>query len=277
MINQLTILGMGLMGGSVAKAAKQFPSPPTIVGYDPDEAACKTAKQLDFIDHYETRIPAAIANADLILIAAPVGCYQQIFTELKDQLASHVIITDLGSTKASVITAAEVLGKKIAQFVPGHPIAGSEKQGVAAAVEGLFDDCVLVLTPLPQNQSKAIQMVTEFWQQLGARVKTLSPEQHDQCLAYTSHLPHVIAAAFINSLSDPAWLAYTGQGFRDFTRIASTNPPMWRDIALANREAILEQLTLFQEQLTAFHEAIDQEDAKQLTELFAQSKRTHSG
>src|SRR5207247_1272170 len=216
--------------------------------------------------------PAAARGADLVLLATPVSHYPKILSSMS--LHSTLVVTDAGSTKRDVIVAARsALREKIAQFVPGHPIAGAEKSGVAAATPELFRNRRVVLTPLPENPAAAVSKVERAWESCGARVAKMNPDEHDGVLAAVSHLPHVLAFALVHDIAareNAAQLfSYAAGGFRDFTRIASSHPEMWRDICIANREALLADLKRYGKGLDKLRSVLKRGDAKALQALFS--------
>lgn len=278
MIKQLTIIGLGLIGGSVACAMKRANFCQRIVAYDQHIEALKKAQQLGMIDHYENTIENAAKNADLILIATPLSTFENILSSLKNIITSKTIITDVGSVKTPVIEIShKILKEKFSQFVPGHPIAGSEKSGFNAAQENLFKNHLIILTPVNETDPKATALVTLLWEKTNARVEILNAQVHDQVLAITSHLPQLLSYAFMNQIVDqsnyPEILNYTGNGFKDFTRLATSNPEIWADICLANRENILSVIENFETHLTTLHTALESRNKEALREMFYRSNK----
>jgi prephenate dehydrogenase len=254
MIKHLVVVGVGLIGGSFALDLKQHGQVERITGIGRSRANLETALNLGIIDDIGEDLASAADNADLILLSAPVGTMPALFAKLAPVLPSNCIVTDVGSTKQDVIAAARIgLGARIAQFVPGHPIAGAETNGSAAARAGLYDDKPLILTPLPENRAADVQLVESLWQACGARVARMDAQLHDQVFAAVSHLPHLVAFALMDELAcrplAEIYFRYAGAGLRDATRIAGSHPEMWRDITLANRDALLVELDLLGDKL----------------------------
>lgn len=278
MNKQITIVGVGLIGGSLAKALRKSGFAGTIVGADRNEAALKTATELGVIDRYSNKLAEAVAGADIVVLSVPVRQTGSVLAELLPSLPADSVITDVGSSKAHVVSAAQqVLGNRMDYFVPGHPIAGREKSGVAAAETELFRDHRVILTPLESTRRDAIDLVTQMWNSVGAQTSCLSVQQHDLVLAATSHLPHVLAYATVDTLAGTDYVEeifeFAAGGFRDFSRIASSDPVMWRDVCLTNKSAILDVLDRFENQLGEIRKAIETDDSDKLTETFANSKK----
>lgn len=277
-INRMTVIGVGLIGGSIARALRQAGAVNEIVGCGRDVAHLQQARQLGVIDRYDTNPAGAVRQADLVMLAAPVGAMRSLFDSIRPALAARAVVTDVGSTKLSVVQAArDVFGAMPATLVPGHPIAGTEKSGVDASFAELFRERRVILTPLPETDPAALALVRAMWQLAGARVSEMSPEHHDQVLAATSHLPHVLAYALVDHLAamDDRMeiFAYAAGGFRDFTRIASSSPEMWRDIACANREALTTALDGYLQDLQQLRAAIAAGDGETLLTLFRRAKQ----
>ena len=278
MNKQITIVGVGLIGGSLAKALRKSGFAGTIVGADRNEAALKTATELGVVDRYSNKLAEAVAGADIVVLSVPVRQTGSVLAELLPSLPADSVITDVGSSKAHVVSAAQqVLGNRMDYFVPGHPIAGREKSGVAAAETELFRDHRVILTPLESTRRDAIDLVTQMWNSVGAQTSCLSVQQHDLVLAATSHLPHVLAYATVDTLAGTDYVEeifeFAAGGFRDFSRIASSDPVMWRDVCLTNKSAILDVLDRFENQLGEIRKAIETDDSDKLTETFANSKK----
>ena len=278
MNKQILIIGTGLIGGSLAKALRKSGFAKTIVGADQNDAALQTAVELGVIDRYSQDLTEAAVDADIVILSVPVRETENVLRQLLPGLPANAVVTDVGSSKAHVVAAAErALGEAICRFVPGHPIAGREKSGVTAAETELFRDHRVILTPLESTQQNAIDLVTEMWTSVGAHTSSLSVQQHDLVLAATSHLPHVLAYATVDTLAGTDYVEeifeFAAGGFRDFSRIASSDPVMWRDVCLTNKSAILDVLDKFQAGLAAIRSAIETDDAEKLTETFAASKK----
>jgi prephenate dehydrogenase len=277
MIQQLTIFGVGLIGGSLALALKKAGYCQRVVGCSRSADHLQRAVDLGVIDRYTLDPAEAVKGADMILIAVPMGAMQMVFSAIVDHIEDYAVITDAGSAKGSVITAAKAaFGEVPAQFVPGHPIAGREKSSVEAALADLYIDHKVILTPLKNTTPDAIRRVTKMWQIAGAEVENLDVEQHDSVLAATSHLPHILAFSFVNTLAESEHCEkifhYVAGGFKDFSRIASSDPVMWRDICLENKNAILQVLNDYQQNLSDLAELIKNEDADMLLNEFAHAK-----
>lgn len=252
----VAVVGVGLIGGSFAAALRKQGKVERILGVGRRPQTLKRAQDLGLIDEAVSARQAA-EQADLILLSLPVGSSAKVLSEMAPWLAPHTLITDAGSTKASVVEAAYgALADRVRQFVPGHPIAGAETTGPDSADSGLYQDRTVVLTPLPENTETDKAAVQRAWEYCGARVVTMSPEAHDRALASVSHVPHFLAAVFMGQVASASdsdlRLNLAGSGFRDFTRIAAGSPEMWRDIFLANRAAVLAELV---EVRAALHEA----------------------
>ena len=278
MIERLCIIGTGLIGGSLARALRLAGQCREVVGCSRNPAHLQQAVELGVIDRFDTDPRQAVDGADMVLVAVPLGAMEPVFRALRGQLPAEAAITDVGSAKASVIEAARRgFGELPAAFVPGHPIAGTEQSGVAASFPGLFRDRRVILTPVEQTSTEATARVRAMWEAAGAVVDEMDPAHHDTVLAATSHLPHVLAFALVNSLtrigeSDEIF-RYAAGGFRDFTRIASSDPVMWRDICLANGDAILQLIDRFSGDLQQLADAVRQHDGETLQTVFASAKQ----
>jgi len=278
-IRHLTIIGVGLIGASLALALRQAGYVQRVIGCGRDEQNLKKGIELGVLDDYSLSISAAVKDADMIVVAVPLGAMKSVFEQMQGQLSDHSIITDVGSAKATVVADARTaLGDNFSHFVPGHPIAGSENSGVEAGDGGLFVQRKIILTPVEQTASDALEQVRQMWRQTGADVESMDVEHHDRVLAATSHLPHMLAFALVSHLSKMSdqdeIFNYAAGGFRDFTRIASSDPVMWRDVCLANGDALLELIDGFKQQLDEIAVAIEHKDPDALYELFRDSKHT---
>ncbi len=278
-IDKLTIIGVGLIGGSLARALKRAAACARVCGYDINPASLDKAMQLGVIDEAHTDLPAAAAGADVIVLAIPLAGYRQALHALSGVINEQTIITDVGSAKASVIAAAKAaLGKQISHFVPGHPIAGRETSGVQASDARLFFEHKVIITPIAETSQKAKTCIAALWRQAGASVLELTVEHHDEVLAATSHLPHMLAYALVDCLSsmqdEREVFAYAAGGFADFSRIASSDPQMWHDVCLANRRPLLAALTAFERHLAHIKVAIENNDSQALLRLFTCAKQT---
>lgn len=278
MINRLAIIGVGLIGGSLALSLKQKGAVNEVIGYSRSEAARQQALELDIIDQAATSLAEAVDNADMVFVAVPLGAMATVFEAMAGHLSPEAIITDGGSAKTQVVEAArKALGDKFCQFVPGHPIAGTEKSGPAAAFAELYQDHRIVLTPVADTDAAATAMVKQMWQLTGAEVFEMDVEHHDTVLAATSHLPHVLAFNLVGMLAErddcDEVLRYAAGGFRDFSRIASSDAVMWRDICLGNRDAILALLEQYHQGISRIEQAIRDGDGDYMIDVFSRAKK----
>ena len=278
-LNKLVIIGVGLIGGSFALALRKAGLAKHIVGVGRSQQNMQCAVELGVIDEIATDMASALYNADLVLLAMPVGQTAHIMAQIAPHLQANTIITDAGSTKQDVIVAARhyLPLQNRHHFVPGHPIAGTEQSGVQAAQADLYCNKPVILTPLQETSIDAIQQITQLWQACGAQVSLMPADEHDQMLAATSHLPHLLAFTLLNHLnhstsSPENLLRFAGSGFRDFTRIASSSPEMWRDICLANHEALLKQIDAYQNELKLLQQLLKNNDGKSLEKAFSQAR-----
>ncbi len=276
-IARLCIIGIGLIGGSLARALRAAGAVDEVVGCARNEADLQRAVELGFIDRYSTDPAEAAAGADVVFLAVPVGAMAGVCARLKGVLGPDTLLTDGGSTKISVINAVrEGMGELPANFVPGHPIAGTEKSGVEASFPTLYQQRMVILTPLAHNPPALVARARWLWERAGAMVVEMGAEHHDEVLAATSHLPHLLAFSLVDTLANleehPEIFRYAAGGFRDFTRIASSDPTMWRDICLANREALLSVLSRFRRDLDQLASAIAQGDGTHIHEVFTRAK-----
>ncbi len=272
-MKKLVIFGVGLIGGSVALALKKAGSAPLIVGVGRSIESLNQALKLNVIDTLETNIHKAVGDADLILIATPVAQTAGILRSIKPHLNKQAVITDAGSTKGDVLSCAkEILGEQFNQFVGGHPIAGAEKSGVSAANSDLFLGKNVVLTPALETNIHAVTGVTQLWKACGAKVSEMTAENHDSIFAAVSHLPHLLAFALVDDIASrpnaAQLFSFAASGFRDFTRIAGSSPEMWRDISLANKTALLSELTAYQDELSQLKKLLTNKDGAGLQALF---------
>ena len=278
MIGRLCIIGTGLIGGSLARALRVAGHCGEVVGCSRNPAHLQEAVDLGVIDRFDTDPAQAVAGADMVLVAVPLGAMEAVFRALRDRLDEDAVLTDVGSAKTGVIEAARRgFGELPSNFVPGHPIAGTEQSGVAASFAELFRDRRVILTPLEQTSAAATARVRAMWEAAGAVVDEMDPAHHDAVLAATSHLPHVLAFNLVDSLarlgdSDEIF-RYAAGGFRDFTRIASSDPVMWRDICLANGDAILQMIERFGGDLERLADAVRGHDGEHLQAVFTRAKQ----
>lgn len=270
---KIAIFGVGLIGGSFALALKKSGAVNEVVGVGRRPETLARAASLGIIDSHTDDVSQAVTGADLVLIAAPVAQTPALLQAIAPHLQAATVVTDAGSTKTDVVLAARAaLGNKIHQFVPGHPIAGREQNGPEAALSDLYVGKKVILTALPENPPAAVERATQAWQQCGALVHHLSAQEHDAVFAAVSHLPHVLAYALVDDIaarSDADRLfQYAASGFRDFTRIAGSSPEMWRDIALANRTALLGELDAYMAKLGQIRALLDQSNGAALEKIF---------
>lgn len=278
MISKLVVIGVGLIGGSLACALRKAGKVGSVVGVGRGIANLEQAVQLGVIDSYSLDAAQAVADADMVVIGATLGSTADILTRIAPALPPDTIVTDVGSTKASVVAAARVaLGYKFSCFVPGHPIAGTEHSGAEAAFADLYVDHRVILTPLTDTDAQALARVQAMWEATGARVTQMSVADHDRVLAATSHLPHMLAFTLVDMLAAAPdaddIFAFAAGGFRDFTRIASSNPEMWRDIALANRDALLAICGDYHARLERLMQALRDGDGASLEQSFKRAKQ----
>ncbi len=277
-MNKICIIGVGLIGGSFALGLKKSlhkSQQVNIVGFGRNEANLQQAQALGVIDTYSLDIAQALSGVELVLIATPVNSFKNILELIKPHINDNVIICDVGSTKGSVIaTAKEVFGTMPAKFIPAHPIAGKEQNGVTAADGSLFSNKRVILTPTDNADTQAIERVSECWQALGARVEIMNDKTHDDLLAMTSHLPHMLAFSLMDYVieSGSNALDYAAGGFKDFSRIASSNAIMWRDICINNPDEIVKHIAGFQQSLDKLSSLIEEGKAKEIEQLFINAK-----
>jgi prephenate dehydrogenase len=273
-MKRLAVIGVGLIGGSFALGLKKAKAVSHVVGVGRNAANLKLALERGIIDVIAPDPATAARDADLVLVATPVAQFPAVFASLAE---SKALITDGGSTKRDVIAAArKALGKRIARFVPAHPIAGAEKSGAAAAKAELFQGRRVVITPMKENARASVAAVEAAWSACGAKVSRMDAEEHDAVLAAVSHLPHVLAYALVHDVAkrnnSAQLFSFAAGGFRDFTRIASSHPEMWRDICLANRDRLLQELKLYANELGSIRKLIDNSDGAGLEKLFAAAR-----
>lgn len=280
MFERLCIIGVGLIGGSIAKAARAQGLCKQIValGREKNLPNLQRAVELGVIDSFYTDAAQAMAGTDCVIICTPVGSMRAIFEQLKPYWSPNLLVSDGGSTKGSVVDAARaVFGEVPSNFVPAHPIAGAERSGVEAAMVDLYQNRRLIITPLPNTDAAAVEKLSEFWRRIGSRVSVMSVEHHDTVLAATSHLPHILAFALVAMLGrkdeQREIFKYAAGGFKDFSRIASSDPTMWQDICLANKREIIPLIQQFQAELGHIEQLLQQDDAQALFEAFSYAKQ----
>ena len=271
-LNKVIIFGAGLIGGSFALALRKANAVGEVVGFGRSAATLAQAKQLGILDRIGTDLDELV-DADLVLLATPVGQMAELMARIAPHLGLHTLVTDGGSTKSDVVAAARAnLGNKLSQFIPAHPIAGAEKTGPDAALADLYQGKKVVLTPLPENSAASVARVRKAWELCGAVVSELTSQQHDEIFAAVSHLPHLLSFALVHDLAQrdnrDLLLSFAASGFRDFTRIAASSPEMWRDISLANRDALMREVKQYADELYVVYQALENNDAAKLEEIF---------
>lgn len=279
---KIVIFGVGLIGGSVALALKKSGCTAQVVGVGRSIKSLQTAVDLGVIDLASSKVNDALKDADIVLIAAPVAQTPAILAAIKPHLSANTVITDAGSTKSDVLNCAQdILGAQFNQFVGGHPIAGAEKSGVTAATADLYRNKNVVLTPTTATNPEAVQRVRELWQTCGANVSEMPAETHDGIFAAVSHLPHLLAFALVDEVASrpnaEQLFGFAASGFRDFTRIAGSHPEMWRDISLANKTALLNEISAYQNELSDLKQMLQNEDGKALHALFERASLARNG
>ena len=271
---KIVVFGVGLIGGSFALALREAGVAGEVVGFGRSGATLQQAMQLGIINRIGSDLAVELGDADLVLLATPVGQMADLMARIAPHLGAHTLVTDGGSTKSDVVEYARAhLGAHLARFVPAHPIAGAEQSGAAAARTDLYQGKKVVLTPLPENAPDAVARVRQAWELCGAIMGELTPQQHDKVFAAVSHLPHLLSYALVHDLAQrenrDLLLSFAASGFRDFTRIAASSPEMWRDICMANRDALLDELGRYMEELGVLHKALAEADAGKLEEVFS--------
>ena len=277
MMKKVCIIGIGLIGGSLAKAINKTHQSEIVFGFGRDKSRLEKAQKSNVIDQYSTDISEALDGANMVIIATPVGSYESILKEMKPHIAEGMIISDVGSTKVSVIEAVKaVFDGTLDNFIPAHPIAGKEKSGFEVSDADLFVNKKVIITPLEYNSPESIQMLAKMWEGVGAEVDFMTPKSHDDLLGMTSHLPHMLAFSLVNYLisQHPEASVYAAGGFKDFSRIASGDAIMWRDICINNRDVIVAHIKDYQESLNTLVDAIDSQNKEQLVSFFRKAKNT---
>ncbi|MGE6742561.1 prephenate/arogenate dehydrogenase family protein [Allorhizobium pseudoryzae] len=278
LFDRITLIGIGLIGSSIARDIKALGLARELVISTRSEATLKRAEELSLGDRYETSAAEAVKGADLIVVSVPVGSSGMVAEQIAPNLKPGAILTDVGSTKASVIAQMAPHVPEGVHFIPGHPLAGTEKSGPDAGFAGLFKGRWCIFTPLPETDAAALDKLKDFWIALGSRVDEMDPQHHDKVLAIVSHLPHIIAynivgtADDLETVTESEVIKYSASGFRDFTRLAASDPTMWRDVCLHNKDAILEMLARFSEDLAYLQRAIRWGEGDKLFELFSRTR-----
>jgi len=273
----ICIIGLGLIGGSWVKALREKGMQGCVIGFDRNLDSMQQAVELGIIDHYASTAREAVKGADLVILSVPILAIKDILLEIKPNLSSATILTDVGSVKGNVVEAMrDVFGEDKATFILGHPIAGSEKSGIKASDSSLYENHTVILTPLENTDTKALATVRSLWEGVGASVEQMEVKHHDEVLAATSHLPHLLAYSLVDTLAhsheNKEIFNYAAGGFRDFTRIAASSPKMWHDIFTANKSAVLDALDLFNHDLALLREAIDSSDSNAMMGIFTRAK-----
>ena len=277
MINKITIIGVGLIGGSLAKAIKENNLAKVVFGFGRDLNRLEKAQKANVIDQFSTNLKDAINDSDIVIIATPVGSFKEILNEIKPFLTSKIVISDVGSTKTNIASiVSQTLGDYSNYFIPAHPIAGKEKSGFEASEANLFNNRKVIITPLETSSPDSISLIQKMWEGTGADVDFMSPESHDELLGMTSHLPHMLAFSLVNYLisKNPSASIYAAGGFKDFSRIASGDAVMWRDICIQNKDQIISHIKGYQKTLNSLVDAIENENSDELDLLFTSAKKT---
>lgn len=277
-VEHLVVIGVGLIGGSVARALKHAGFVGRVTGVGRSRENLDRARELGIIDDWTHDIAEAVDDADMVLVAVPMGAYDRVFAELAKALPEKAVVTDAGSTKQHAIDVAEKHLTDSSRFIPAHPIAGTEQSGAEASFTELFEDRICILTPTENSDAESLALVTAMWEATKSRVVSMNARQHDEFLASVSHLPHMAAFALVNAVRqqsddehDP--FQFAAGGFRDFTRIASSSPEMWRDIAISNRDALSANIDALQMQLAELKQMLENSDGEKLLQSFATAKR----
>ncbi|MBB3693838.1 prephenate/arogenate dehydrogenase family protein [Sphingomonas sp. BK580] len=275
--SRVSVIGLGLIGSSVARAVRHYLPTVRLTGHDASADVRETARRIDLVDDVADSAAAAVTDADLVILCVPVGAMAAVAAEIADDLPADAIVSDVGSCKTAVAQAlAAALPPE--RVVPAHPVAGTEQSGPEAGFASLFRGRWCIVTPLAESDPLAVARVEEFWRRLGADVERMAPDHHDRVLAVTSHLPHLIAYTIVGTADDLGQVTesevikFSAGGFRDFTRIAASDPVMWRDVFLANKEAVLEMLQRFSEDLSQLQRAIRWGDGDALYDRFARTR-----
>ncbi len=283
LVDRLALVGMGLIGSSLARVCRRKGIARKIIAADLSPEVCARVRELGLADEVAESAPAAVAQADLVILCAPVGAMEAIARKVGPHLRAGAILSDVGSVKSAIIAAVAPHLPEHVRFVPAHPVAGTEMSGPDAGFASLFLDRWAILTPPPGTDPAAVSTVVDFWAAAGSHVEVMAPAHHDLVLAITSHVPHLIAynivgtAADLEEVTQSEVIKFSAGGFRDFTRIAASDPTMWRDIFLANKEAVLEMLGRFTEDLTALQRMIRRGEGDGLFDLFTRTRRIRRG
>ncbi len=278
MFNQITIIGLGLIGSSIARSVKKNGIAGKVIAVDSSPEVCKKVESLGIADEVTTNARRGVTGSDLIIVATPVGVCGHVGAAIGPALKPGAIVTDVGSVKQSIVDMLKPHIPSSVHIVPGHPIAGTEHSGPESGFAALFEGRWCILTPLPDTDLRAVEKVTKFWEACGARIEIMDPQHHDLVFGITSHLPHLIAFTIVGTATQleddikAEVIKYCASGFRGFTRIAASDPVVWRDVFMNNKEAVLEILQRFTEDLTAMQKAIRRGDGKYLFDVFSRSR-----
>ena len=278
MIQTLCIIGVGLIGGSLARDLRRLGLVDEVVGASRSAEHLARAQELGVIDRFETDVARAVRGADMVVVAVPLGAMGAVFSAIRHSLMPEAVVTDVGSAKCSVLEAArQAFGTVPPWLVPGHPIAGNERSGVEAATDDLFAGRRVILTPIEETDEQALARVHAMWHRVGADVLSMDPQHHDEVLAATSHLPHMLAYTLVDVLGRKQdrveIFRYAAGGFRDFTRIASSDPQMWHDICVANRDSLVDVLESFGKDLNTLLAAVRRGDSEHMKDVFTRAKK----
>ena len=276
--NQVTIIGLGLIGSSIARAIKKNNVAAKVIGADGSHDVCNIVEELGIVDEVTTNIRRSVQESDLVIIAVPVGACKAVAGEISPALKPGSIVSDVGSVKKAVVDGVAPFIPGSVHFVPAHPIAGTENSGPRAGFAELFEGRWCIITPLPHTDIRAVEKLSNFWEAIGTRIEIMDAAHHDLVLGITSHLPHLIAYTIVGTATEleddikSEVIKYSASGFRGFTRIAASDPTMWRDVFLNNKEAVLEILQRFTEDLTAMQKAIRRSDGPYLFDVFTKGR-----
>ena len=279
MFNKITIIGLGLIGSSIARAIKKNHLCKSLVAHDKSKIVLKKILKLKITNHIEPNLKKSVQDSDLVIICTPLGTYKNIVSVIKNYLKKTCILTDVGSAKIFVTNTVNKLINKNTIWIPAHPIAGTEQSGPEAGFADLFKNRWCIITPVSKKNPNSLKKLNNFWKKIGSKVQHMSAEHHDKVMAITSHIPHLIAynivgtAANLEQDTKSEVIKYSASGFRDFTRIASSDPTMWRDIALNNRKQILHMLEKFNLDLSNLKRAIIRKDGNKLFKLFSKTRK----
>ncbi len=279
MFNKITIIGLGLIGSSIARAIKKNNLCKILVAHDKSKIVLKKTYKLKITKHIESNLEKSVKGSDLVIICTPLGTYKKIVSAIKDHLIKNCILTDVGSAKIFVTNTVNKLISKNTIWIPAHPVAGTEQSGPEAGFADLFKNRWCIITPVNKKNPSSLKKLSNFWKKIGCKVQHMSAEHHDKVMAITSHIPHLIAynivgtAANLEKDTKSEVIKYSASGFRDFTRIASSDPTMWRDIALNNRKQILHMLDKFNLDLSNLKRAIIKKDGNKLFNLFSKTRK----